>query len=176
MTSRPYFFLDVDGVLNATSGRSRGDWDDFREVTVLLPLDEHFSSVRTKFRIELSAKMTAEIAALDADIHWATTWENQANVYLREHTGFPVYPVACHLFNEANPLRTTWSWKWNDIKFTLENDPRPMIWADDEAIPDVAATWLENKGIPHLLIAPDHQVGLTRSDIEKMKAFLESVK
>jgi len=178
MSDLPYLFLDVDGVLNALDGLNKGDWDDFKKHDVWAPLGGVHGAVRQKFRLRISKKMCAALAALPAEIHWATTWEHLANDLLWEHTGFNDYPVACrmatgltHQIITDQDVGEIW-WKFRDIYAMVEKDPRPFIWCDDEAIPPFADEQFRELGQPFLLIKPDAKVGLTHVDLDKIRNFL----
>lgn len=172
---KPYLFLDVDGVLNALDGLNKGDWDDFKKVKVEAPLGGVYGIGGYRFTMRFSKTMCAALAALDVEIHWATTWEHLANENLWRHTGLNDYPVACRMATGMTHGIATgeeiW-WKWVQIRKMLEVDPRPMIWCDDEAIPAHAHEWLEANGVAHLLIAPDEKVGLTRDHLRRCREFI----
>lgn len=174
MTDRPYLFLDVDGVLNATQAPLVGEWNDFKSHKVRL---DHGGGLRSTYTLHLSREMCAALLALDVDIRWVTTWEHHANTLLRKHTGFPHFPVAA----SASDAKTGWSnaghqnWKWSGVQTILEIAPRPTIWIDDEAIPEVAGDWMSDRRISHMLIVPDSTVGITPKQIDRIAGFLESL-
>lgn len=173
---KPYLFLDVDGVLNALDGRNKGDWDDFCKKDVWAPLGGVQGSHLQKFRMRISKKMCAALAALDAEIHWATTWEHLANDTLHELTGFNDYPVACRMATGMTHGLLTgeevW-WKFVEIYRIVEADPRPFIWCDDEAIPPFASERFRDLGQPFMLVEPDSDVGLTQEMVQRMRDFIE---
>lgn len=166
----PYLFLDVDGVLNAGKRRLEGGWTDWRRIKIRdVPRGDVASGVLDDFVLRLSKTMCAALATLPVEIHWATTWEHLANERLYWHTGLNDYPVACR-----RRLREGHGWKWEDIRLMLEADPRPVIWLDDECIPEEAGDWCEANGIPYLFIAPDEEVGLTRAHVDQIKEWLDA--
>lgn len=172
---KPYLFLDVDGVLNALDGLNQGDWDDFKKVKVEAPLGGVYGIGGYKFTLRISKTMCAALAALDVDIHWATTWEHLANDSLWRHTGLNDYPVACRMTTGMTHGLLTgdevW-WKFVEIHRMVEADPRPVIWLDDEAIPPFAEERFDTLGVPHLLIRPEEKVGLTQDHLRRCREFV----
>lgn len=173
MSDRPYLFLDVDGVLNATSAPLVGDWNDFKSHKIKIDLG---SGLRQTFTLHLSREMCAALVGLDVDIRWVTTWENQANTLLRKHTGLPWLPVAASASDAGGwASGERQNWKWQGVQRILEIAPRPTIWIDDEAIPSEASDWLTQRSIPHLFVVPDPTVGITQQDIGDLTQFLAAL-
>jgi hypothetical protein len=175
----PYLFLDVDGVINAMDGLNRGDWPDFHKTRVRTVTLRGLRAGR--YPVRISQSMCGELASLPVDVHWATTWEDDANIALGYLTGLPRFPVACTYVDDdprraaAHDAAIAGPWKWLDIQVLVDRDPRPVIWLDDEDIPFEAGQWFEERAIPHLLIRPDENVGLTRAHISEIRAFLTSL-
>lgn len=175
MGDLPYLFLDVDGVLNAFDGRNVGDWDDFCKKEVHAPEGGVAGTVVHKFRMRISKKMCAVLAALPAEIHWATTWEHWANERLYHLTGFNDYPVACRMppgaLHQGLTEEQRW-WKFEAIFEMVKAAPRPFIWCDDEAIPEWASERFRELGQPFMLVEPNEDIGLTQQMIVEMRMFL----
>lgn len=159
---RPRLYLDVDGVLNvlAPEGADPGTdtWDD-------LTLHEQVPSHAGAFDLRLSRSMVAEIAALEADVAWLTTWRADA-----------VAQVA--------PLVDAPDWPWLDwrhdkaeaVVADLRQQPRPFVWVDDMAATrhdvHVVASQLDVPLPVHLLLRPSPTVGLRPSDLERIRGFV----
>lgn len=159
---RPRLYLDVDGVLNvlAPAGTNPGadSWDD-------LTFHEQVPSHAGAFDLRLSKQMVAEVAALEADVAWLTTWRSDA--------------VA-----EVAPLVDAPDWPWLDwqddkteaVVTDQRRMPRPFVWIDDMAATrhdvHVVAAQLEVPLPVHLLIRPSPTVGLRQADIARIRTFL----
>lgn len=205
MSSEPYLFLDVDGIQHGTHmkygfeqthtiveklptaqvhpamrpqrlGSGSGELPDWVARRRGVP-----ETVTLRTRVRTSPLLRADLAGLGADIHMLTSWlEHDSVDAFYEQTGGAVFPYTklCHpsrLFDDpvgAVPA----SWKFDELTRTVDADPRPFIWADDDEVP----VWREEVARrypvpPHLLIAPDYSVGLTRHHIEQMQSFMASV-
>ena len=201
MPSSPHLFLDVDGVLHGThmkygfersvtirerlpyadvhpalrprrqsSGGELPDWVAARRGTP--------SHVTFNTPVRTSAKLREDIAALGVNVQMLTTWLEHDSVddFFAQSGGasfeysklnFPGRrtddPVG------AVPLR----WKVDQVHIKLAADPRPFIWVDDDETPtwrhEIAETYPD---IPHLLIAPAYEVGITAVHMEQMREFV----
>ena len=64
--------------------------------------------------------------------------------------------------------QTGWTAKLPDvIRFVGD---RPVAWVDDVLGPEEHA-WAASRPVPTLLLQPDHRIGLTRADIDRLREF-----
>lgn len=153
-------FLDVDGVLNVFPYMDhKGEWGDFVSEPVT-----HGSST---FVLTVSRTCCDALQALSLDIHWLTTWGQDANRLLAGLTGFPPLPVLCERINN-NP----W-WKLNCVHEWASSQEAPIhfVWIDDDAIPMATSEVFPDA----LLIRTNPRVGVTPHHISQIKAYLESI-
>ena len=167
----PLLLLDIDGVLNAYQYRpaetetKRGDYTDLNEYSI-------GTDIGRTFRFWTSPTLIAEINDLHnsgkVEIAWLTTWTHQANRHVSPALGLPYLPV----FADCGGRLSDYHWK-SRAAVDAAQLGRPIIWIDDaEITPHDRATY-RTTGTPHLLIAPDAERGLTRTDMEKVRAFIE---
>lgn len=161
---KPVILLDVDGVLNAVCRGPAPDneFDDFTEAMCL------------GFLITYSQEMGRRLAALDADIVWLTTWQERANEHIAPLFGWEEKPVVPDISKPS----AEW-WKNTSAQAFIEADPRPFIWVDDDLScsirTDSDIRWIENLGVPNLLISPTTNRGLRPKQIDMMEEFIASL-
>lgn len=152
---RPIILLDVDGVLNALHPpfRAPDTWNDWQQAEI------------EGFTITYSPEMGRRLLALEADIHWLTTWEHMANKYISPLLGFPEFPV---VEREEFDKTHTW-WKSGAAElFMFSNLGRPMLWIDDDIsygeVHD-ELNWCHAWDSPILTVCPDPRKGLTETQM-----------
>lgn len=148
-------FLDVDGVLNPLGNRRVSSWGDF-EVHRLLG-----------YPVALSRRMGARLAALDADIHWLTTWQHDADRLIARRVGLPRGLPVCELGPELDAKREA-------LLRVVQADPQPFVWVDDDAIPPDGVPWASRRGLAHRLVRPNALRGLTPEQADEIAAFVAS--
>jgi len=152
---RPLLLIDVDGVLNPLVVQPPGH---VPPGFTAYDLADH--------RVLLAAHHGAWLSDLasDFDLVWATTWEHDADRLIAERVGLPRgLPVITFDWPQ-----TGWTAKLPDvIRFVGD---RPVAWIDDVLGPDVH-DWASSRSAPTLLIQPDHRVGLTLPDIDRLREF-----
>lgn len=161
----PVIFLDVDGVVNACP------WDRAHPKSF-----DDWRSVRTgNFPILHSLQMGARLAALDAEIHWLTTWEHDANKYIAPLFGWEPHPVIEWV---AYDKAKTWGKSVAAEKFVAEHQ-RPFIWIDDDlkdALASGEVEWVKDCTVSHLLISPNPGMGITPKQLDAMERFLAELR
>ena len=172
---RPYLFLDVDGVLNVLEkdiGRHGEMFDDFTEHVV--PFDS-VSGYRRSLSVWLSRAMAARVAGLAADIHWVTVWQHRVGSTIAPRCGLPRdLPV---LAREDGGEEWDLDWKFVVVRKTVEQDPRPFVWVDDDIdfLQDGSLSpraWADSLAQPSLLIAPEAGTGLVARHLDLIDTFL----
>ncbi len=178
----PFVLLDVDGVINAVSGR--GDpsvWQDWRSGRAR-------AGGRT-WPILWSPTVTGTIrrwhATGLAEVRWLTTWRDEANETLRELVGLPPLTVVGSVAHEvpaqvqpapdpavashaevagadAPSLLTGRWWKFDLVLELVAADPsRPFVWLDDDLrTKQPVREWLAGH-TTSLTLAPPAHTGLT---------------
>lgn len=158
--TKPYLFLDVDGVLNA----DHPTFGDTKEVDVKV-------NSRT-FTITYSPCLLTRLEALPVEIVWVTTWEEHAETCLVP--GIGALHGKRHLSSAGHRKFSDFYglWKQSTIEAELERDPRPFIWIDDDAIGRDAETDLKAAGVPFHLVRANYDTGITEKDLAGIEEFL----
>lgn len=182
--ARPVLYLDVDGVINFLKHRHKGkpyEWDDIERDNVASPIEGHDGT----FKITYSKTLSAQLLNLDCDIKWLTTWGAEANKLISPLVGLPEDLEVAGTYDDwrvrdtrASGLYviTTANWKLDAVQRDQNDNPRPFIWADDDAIDKEAQEWLAKCPIPYLAVAPDSRDGgLTPTHVMYMREFISAV-
>lgn len=159
-------YLDVDGVINAVSGRAPSKkfagWDDYREEWV------------KGFRIHYSPALTEALNGLaardDVTIKWLTTWRHEAAQQLSAAIGingadWEVLDGDLHAWGGDG-----W-WKLTAIRDDLDGR---AIWIDDDLSMELSAMKWAAGHDELLIISPGTTIGLTRNNIEAITAFIDN--
>lgn len=164
---KPLILLDVDGVLNAVcSGKTPdNEFGDFQEARVGL-----FGGLI----ITYSPEMGRRLAALDADIHWLTTWKTWANEHIAPLFAWAPFPVV----PDIDPMEKRGWWKASGARAVLEADPRPFVWIDDDLYYSVQddpsiMDWIDALKVPRLLLTPSTERGILPAQMEMVEEFVE---
>lgn len=150
-------YLDVDGVLNALSN--------------VHAFDDAEPHAIAGYQLLLSAEQGRRLAALDADIRWLTTWGRDAYL-VGERIGLPSLPVAA---DPPDAVTSSGPWKYEAVRRQVEDERRPFVWIDDNAISRPARAWAERLDLAHLLIAPDPLRGVGPDDLGRVEGFIAAL-
>lgn len=147
-------YLDVDGVVSALS--SRHAFRDARRYTV------------DGFQLMLSRALGTRLKALDAELRWLTTWAEDAN-RVGALIGLPALPIAA-----MPPPGATASgpWKWDALRQLVEEEARPFVWVDDDAINLEAEAWAAEFPGQALLVKPRGNRGLSPDELDVIEQFI----
>lgn len=156
---KPVMFLDVDGVLNAFR---KSPWAEVTKTRVYPEGYEH------GFLIQTSPLLGQRLLELEADIHWLTTWKDEANVHISPLVGFPDdlpvvewerrFSEGWSITGKGRAVRT-----WQE-----ENPDHPFIWIDDEH-----ASGVTDHG-HYLIVGPEPGTGLTPEEITTIEDWILS--
>ncbi|WP_214410435.1 HAD domain-containing protein [Sphaerisporangium fuscum] len=161
MSKRPLVLLDVDGVLNPARRHT-------------LRLRRHQCVVDGQaYTVLLNARHGHKLSALardtGAELAWATTWEEQANLQIAPRIGLPPLPVIA--VNGDPGSRAGEHFKTRHVAEYVAG--RPFVWFDDSlGTPD----WqylMDHPGVGEfLLVAVDPGTGLTDEHIAQARDWL----
>lgn len=150
----PWLLVDVDGVLSpylhAEEAQRRGlarhaVYHDEDAATYPLNLNpEH-----AQWLLDLQEQGLFRLA-------WATWWKESANTQIAPLIGMPSLPSI------PLPTRRPGLTKGPGILELVGTDP--FIWIDDD-MSDGVRDYLADRHVNHLIIQPDHQIGLTRKHL-----------
>ncbi len=185
--------LDVDGVLNAVTGRPDPRvWPDWQRGRA--------AADGRQWPIVWSPSVVAAVREWRtlADVHWLTTWGHHANDGLRALLDLPELRVAgtwadVHLPAPAgntddgalahaavapaapDELTGRW-WKFDVVRGLVRAEPtRPLVWIDDDlAGQRDIRQWMERQA-RCLLVAPTMDTGMRPDDVAMVGDFLRSV-
>lgn len=198
---KPYLFLDVDGVLHGAR-MQYGHERTIKVVERLpreqvhpARRPRHFSSreivgeqagqhysrsemITLSTHMRISKSLLEDLNTLPLDVLMLTTWLEHDSV----HAFFQQGPVPGFSYRTLHfpdrdfedPLGALPAdWKIQQLRTKMHAEPRPFIWIDDvEVLIWGEITDREFPDIPHLLIAPEENVGLTRDDVADIRRFL----
>lgn len=170
--SRPVWFLDVDGVLNAV--RHPVDEDGYRRIDVPGPWGRSWGIVHSPAIVARVGRLARDGSA---SVHWLTTWMDYAARFLAPRLGLPELPVAGESsLGLALPEGPLGWWKAHAVDRYLAGHPGvPLVWTDDDLDDGTAlALGAAHPGTPTLLIAPSPLTGLTPGDLDRVEEFLRT--
>lgn len=181
--ARPVVVIDVDGVLAPFVDGDSDAWEDW---TI---------GVEGGYLMVFSPEMARRLAAVEGSRVWLTTWQATANEHLlgrlgweplgTTHAGWEDALSAPHPKVPApTPVSGVTWWKLGALAALLQyvaDDPHrdglrvppALVWADDQLDANPAAgRWAACLGIPTLLVSPTPQIGLTRTQVAQIEAFV----
>lgn len=165
MSGAPVWLLDVDGVVNAAAPR----WGAPPRRASAIHTGETF---RMSWAPELVDALGGLHRAGRVELRWATTWVDESR-QLERLFGLPELATAFAGLGPSPAVKTP-ALKIAAALLVLEQERRPLIWTDDDAIParGPLRQAIESAGPPTLLIAPDPRYGLQPEDLAAVTAFL----
>lgn len=114
----------------------------------------------------LDASLGRLLAALPAQVVWATTWESEANTTIAPLLGLAELPVVA--WSDATGHEAADDWlglHWKTRTLTDWAAGRAFVWVDDE-VTRADRDWVgDNHPEPTLLYRIDARVGLRASDV-----------
>ncbi len=183
--SLPALYLDWDGVINFFGSRSQ-----YRKRSGLSYMRRGSASPRQNTRDRLShdtsffkaypqnwsAELLRKLAALPLEVVFLSTWRDSFPELIRatQWNDLENYRI---LDWTDGPKGSEHSGKVPALVADQLANPRPFIWADDEAhsfYTEADRAMLQ--GTPQLLLAPDENIGLTMDDYLAMVKFLDGLR
>ncbi len=163
----PVWLLDVDGVLNA----ARPGWD-------VSPDQARAVVDGVSYRLRWAQPMVDRVRAMATggavEVRWATTWVDHI-AQIEASLGLPRLPTA--FSGLGSHLAKAATQKLDAALHTVEVERRPLIWTDDDAIPEHGPMLdrLRRAGVPVLLLSPRTGIGLQPEDLDDIDAFLDEL-
>lgn len=156
--------LDVDGVINADYPQ----WDQPRS-------EGHAYSNGQAWVIHWSPAMVEALSALDLNLIWTTTWEADAPRSIGPLIGYGesgsvLYPIQGTTYRRFRDASMVWKYEAMRAMYP-EDSAQRFVWLDDE-ITNEQIEWAASVGGLAISIDPDR--GIQRSDIEKIKEYLDA--
>jgi hypothetical protein len=162
-------YLDVDGVLNPITHKSRHKhWADYKRHHV--KVRDH-NNLGLWMSMEMGAALLSVAAEHCAEIIWSTTWLDEANEIISPLVGLP------------NNLRVVPFEYWKDrdehncgkIPYIAEFCDDNAIVVIDDCLGFADKCWLNEREYPTLGIKPYDSVGLTKDHIAQVGNFFGSL-
>ena len=172
---RPVLLLDVDGVLNAVAGKpDLGIWPDWEHARVSNRIGEW----PVLWSPSVIQRLLGWFEQGLADVHWLTTWLDDANEELANVLGLPRWPVLGSDFSTDPALSSGGSafgwWKADVVdEFLAERPGTPFVWLDDDlrVMGKLQARLRAENDC--LLIAPATTTGLAPSHLDTIEGWLQ---
>jgi hypothetical protein len=114
------------------------------------------------------------LAGLDVERRWLTSWDHLANVHIAPYFGWEPLEVVAWPGGPAGPRPNRFKASGLRDRLAGEDAGRPVVWVDDmlDAGSELRARAERVLvGRPHLVIAPQPEVGLTPGHIERIRDF-----
>lgn len=152
--------LDVDGVLSPLGLPET--WPDFRPVP------------DAPYWLVVSPRMGEALAALPATRYWLTSWDELANEWVAPALGWSPLPVVDWPDGPGPRPHVYKLDGLGGLLRSLTRRPAAVAWCEDALIDESLRQQAEELlgDVPHHLVAPDPQVGLTPDDIAGVREFL----
>lgn len=165
--------VDFDGVVNALPGDD-GDLAHFRRWDRRRVMG---------FPLTVAGEVLDWVTTLEdrgGEFHWATTWTPNRHL-LDTAFGLPERaPIAADPDAATPEAPLGVSWKGAQIMALVEEERRPLVWIDDDAITDATARALANQAdrleLPMLAVVPARSTGLRPEDLAVVDAFLATLR
>ncbi|MFF9351437.1 hypothetical protein [Streptomyces sp. NPDC014734] len=172
---RPTLLVDVDGPLNpyaAKPCRRPPGYETHRLLTPRWVAAERRRLIGRglpdkpvrPLRVWLNPDHGSALTGLPFELVWATTWEEEANVYVAPVLGLPELPYIA--WDPERPEPTAGGVFWKTPQIVAWAEGRVFAWIDDE-ITDADRAWVrEHHDGPALLHRIDPRRGLTVDDFD----------
>lgn len=159
--------LDIDGVINADMPQGWGKTAEGR--AGVITGSGGWSQSSGGFRIRWAPAMIKALSELPVELVWTTTWRDYAISEIAPLIdwgghGDVMHPIGGELYWPSI------DWKFEAMCWEYSDYSNRFIWIDDE-IEGVHEEWAKRHA--GLAIAPNPTTGITKRNIEAIKAFIE---
>jgi hypothetical protein len=168
----PLLMIDVDGPLNPFGAMPDHRPDGYEAHLLMTPGWVATQAVRNAqgghperqpvpLPVWLNPAHGPALMALPFELIWATTWEDEANIYLAPLLGLPELPFVAW---SSPRLKLPGGLFWKTPEVVGRAGGRPFAWLDDE-ITDADSAWVDaHHAGPSLLRQIDPAIGLLPED------------
>lgn len=159
--TRPIWFLDIDGVVNAAGDNLRPHLVRTEATTAGTTWPIHYSPEVVKF-----INMVHRAGLVE--IRWLTTWGEDARTSFAPAVGLDDFP-AYDMYDSGG-----W-WKAEIVEASILDESRPFVWTDDDIAEEQIARFAGSVDEPTLLVSPSTEVGLTSADLRRVLEFVSAI-
>jgi len=174
-----FWFLDVDGVINAfPTHKNRSKYKRGRATPFYYGTGVYGSLDNFMYKINYDPTVLERMRALHesgkVELVWLTTWGAGANGGLRTLVGLPELRVAGEM--EDPKYRGLHWWKDQALQDWMEEHPGArFIWTDDHLSMYLTEEELEQRlGTDGLAICTPETTGLTHEDLDRIEEFINA--
>lgn len=154
MNNKPFFLIDIDGVLNPDWSNSEAKKNGIRRIW-------HVQSGSVRYRMLLNPTHGSWLNELSEffQLVWATTWQDEANDAIRHKLGIPELPVIYFTSKE-------WVTNHSKVPDVLNYvGDTPFVWIEDD-LTDRDREMLKNSGTNHRIFEIDPKIGFQREHVD----------
>lgn len=175
--SRPILFIDVDGVLSpfeaGPASEDRGFVRHHLRPTCWIDQHPHLHPEDVPdVPVWLRPDHGEELLDLPYELVWATTWEDEANMYVSPRIGLPRLPVVTWSIRHGYGPDGTHRKTVDVIRYAAG---RPFVWLDDQlSVADRIYVRQHHTG-PAWLYDVDPAVGLDLDDFEALAQWSDTL-
>ncbi len=177
----PFLILDFDGVINmlGTAGDARRNPEALGYIA-RADLECNGVSYPVRYSRELVQRLNAVVRASGAEWLWLTTWNECGIASINPGIG-ATGSDWIRWGSDANDtigsapstVEARKVAKYAAVVELISANPRPFVWADDEAATNFRAEDFPMLGEGEMLaLVPDARVGVTRSELERIEKLL----
>jgi hypothetical protein len=171
----PFWFLDVDGVVNCWPDPRKEDIDNhgpYDEYEIVRNLG---SGLAETLKIFVRPPVIDFINRVNRDglarVVWLTSWKNEAPDVLAPLVGLDAFPVL-HSTTKNKDAGSPYWLKKTAVESVMDGFGGKMVWTDDD-IPFALRSAMKNKYEGRaLIIRPDSQPGLADKHLRAIEAHL----
>lgn len=168
------YYTDVDGVYHANNPQHEA----VKEVLILIEGSKNFKrETIVKYSPTVVDRVESFLQTHNMEPVFLTSWnENNTVRLLSEAIGLMPEGriIPANLRTEQNVPRKEWTeWKAQAIIADQALSPAPFIWVDDNAPTYWGEYVSENVNVPHLIITPNSEHGLTLQELNAIENFLQ---
>lgn len=168
MSTKPFLYCDIDGVLNVDA---KAVTDSVRKLVFRkVPFGTYFSPLPMRFNYRPG--IIEDLRQLQTSLYWLTAWNHYAVKVLEPITLLKSDGVIHYRMQMKDIGRE--SGKYELLKRHQEQNPAPFIWIDNLATKNYNPRDWEDFSFPHLVIRPETRFGLTEDHMAAVREFVNT--